>query len=67
MEKYKVLANREQLENLGISYNITNLIGYLKRKFKTNYYEIEITHMVGKYSFTNSFDIPNYLLEKINN
>lgn len=63
MEKYKVKANRQQLENLGISYDITGLTGELKHKYPTGFYVIEITHTYEAGTFTNLFDIPKTFLE----
>lgn len=63
MEKYKVKANKQQLENLGISYDITGLTGELKHKYPTGFYVIEITHNYEAGTFTNLFDIPKTFLE----
>lgn len=66
MEKFKIKASKTQLEEIGISYDIMNLDGILKHKYPTGYYCLEVTHKVGKYSFTNDFDIPSRFLEPIN-
>lgn len=65
VEKYKILANKEQLEEVGISYDITGYIGLLVHKYSTGYYELEVVHMYNGMTFTNNFDIPRHLLEKI--
>lgn len=65
MEKYKILAVKEQLENIGIDYDITNLIGVLENRFPTCYYALRVKHKVGDMEFTNTFDIPKYYLKKV--
>lgn len=65
MEKYKVKADKRQLESFGISYDITGLVGELKHKYPTGWYEIEITHACPAGTFTNSFDIPKTFLEMV--
>jgi len=63
MEKYKIKANKEQLESFGIDYNITGLIGKLKHKYPIGWYEIEVTHTYEAGTFTNTFGIPKTFLE----
>ncbi len=59
MEKYKVIANKKQLISLGITTDITGLIGELKYKYETGWYAIEINH--------NTYEIPKTFLKLINN
>jgi hypothetical protein len=61
--KYLIKANKEQLNRLGIVYEITGLVGTLKYKYPTGFYEIEVTHKVGAITVTNSFDIPKTFLK----
>lgn len=63
MQIAKILANKEQLDSIGIESNITGLYGKVINYFNTGYIEIEITHNVGKFTFTNNFDIPKKWLE----
>jgi hypothetical protein len=63
--KYKIKANKDQLERLGISYDITGLIGVLKSKYPTGWYCLEVEHEVDGFKFTNSFNIPKSFLKKI--
>jgi len=66
MEKYKIKANKQQLENLGIDYDITGLVGELKHKYPTGWYEIELTHTYEGGTSKISFDIPKTFLKRIN-
>ena len=63
MEKYKIKANKQQLESFGIDYNITGLVGELKHKYPTGWYTIEVTHTYEAGTFTNEFNIPKTFLE----
>jgi hypothetical protein len=65
MNKYKITANKNQLESFGIDYDITGLIGRLKRKYPTGWYCIEITHDRDGFEFTNDFDIPKTFLKRV--
>ena len=58
-----VKANRRQLENVGVSYDITELHGKVTHKYPTGFYEVEITHKINDREFTNKFDIPKTMLE----
>jgi hypothetical protein len=40
--KCKIIANRSQLENVGISNNISNLTGYIQKEYGTGFYVIKI-------------------------
>jgi hypothetical protein len=65
MEKYEINANKAQLERLGISYDISGLIGVLKFKYPTGWHHLEVEHEIGEYKFTNSFDLPKSFLKKM--
>lgn len=65
MRKFKITANKQQLEGIGISYELTGLIGTYKGKFPTGWYLIEVTHDIGGVKFTNEFDIPKTFLKEI--
>ena len=65
MGKYKIKANKDQLDSIGISYDITGLIGTLTREWPTGWYEIEVKHKIGDMEFTNKFDIPQTFLKQI--
>jgi hypothetical protein len=65
MTKFKVMANKKQLASFGIDYDITGLVGELKYKYPTGWYEIKITHTCEAGTFTNSFDIPHTFLKKV--
>lgn len=60
-----IKANKRQLENVGIDYDITELKGYVTHKYPTGFYEVEVTHKVNGNEFTNVFDIPKTMLELI--
>jgi hypothetical protein len=65
MAQYKIIATAEQLDEIGISYDLTGVIGTLKREFNDGYVELTVVHRVGSHEFTNDFDIPESYLEKI--
>lgn len=65
MEEAKVTANKEQLESIGIDYDITNLEGTVKGYYDSGYVQVEIEHKDGKVTFTNNFDIPKHWLKII--
>lgn len=65
-EKYKIIANKQQLKNIGISYEITGLIGVFKKEFSDGWLVIRVTVKLGEYEFTTHFDLPPEYLEKIN-
>ena len=59
----KIIANKKQLESIGIDYDISNLIGTYNHIFSDNWYAVEVEHKIGKYTFKNEFDIPKEYLE----
>ena len=63
--EYKIKATKKQLETIGISYNIHNLIGVLKNKYPTGWFCLNVKHKIGNREFTNDFDIPKSFLEKV--
>jgi len=65
MRKFKILANKEQLDGIGISYELTGLVGTYKGKFPTGWYLLEVTHYVGDIEFNNDFDFPKSFLKEI--
>lgn len=67
MEKYKIIANPNQLDAEGISAPINGLTGELVKKFPTGYYVIKVKYPGAMGEYTDNFDIPKYLLEKIDN
>lgn len=67
MNQYKIIANIQQLEDVGIDYDISGLTGTLIKKYPDGYYCLEVTHVLGEGRvFTNEFDIPQQYLLKIN-
>jgi hypothetical protein len=58
-----IKANKEQLESIGIDYEITNLKGQIKGYYPSGYIQVEVTHSWEGIEFTNDFDIPKYWLE----
>ena len=68
MKKYKILANKQQLENIGVDYDLEGLVGELTYKYPTNWYRLKVTHKIGgKIEFTNEFDFPKTFLTLIEN
>ena len=66
MKKFKIIASKEQLEGIGISYEISGLECTKKFKFNSDqYYNVEVKYELDGFEFTNCFDIPNYYLEEI--
>lgn len=63
---YKVTATREQLESIGISYDITGLTGERINVFPMGWYIVKITHKIGYKIFTNEFGIHKSFLEEVN-
>ena len=63
METATVKANKEQLESVGIDYEITNLTGNVKGYYESGYVLVEIEHVDCCHTFTNDFDIPTHWLE----
>jgi len=65
MAKYKIKAKKHQLRNFGINFEITNLIGTLKKKYPTGWYAIEVSHECYGQKCETIFDIPQTFLELI--
>jgi hypothetical protein len=65
VEKYRINANKDQLNGFGIDCDINGLIGEIKHKYSTGWYAIEITHTYDSVTFTNIFDIPKTFLQRI--
>lgn len=65
MRKFKVIADSNQLKEIGIDYSITGLTGELIREYPSGWIELEITHTPEHgITFTNQFDFPKtYLTE----
>ena len=63
MEVATVKADKNQLESVGIDYEITNLQGKVKGYYPSGYVQVEITHTWEGMDFTNDFDIPKWWLE----
>jgi hypothetical protein len=61
MEKYKVKANKQDLEDVGIIYDIDGLTGDLIRNYLTGWLCLKITHKIDSMEFTNEFDLPKYM------
>jgi len=62
MKKYKIVAYLKQLENIGISYDITGLTGEYVKKFKDGWICLKV---FGELPFENEFDMPLYYLQEI--
>ena len=65
MRKFKILANKKQLNGLGIDYDITGMVGELTHIFPTGFYEVEVSHKRHNIIFVNRFDIPQTMLKEI--
>jgi hypothetical protein len=61
MSIFIVKANKSELESIGISYDITYLEGTLIKIFDDGWLSPSINHNVGKFEFTNAFDLPKYM------
>lgn len=67
-QKYKILATKAQLNEVGVPYDITNLDGVCTRVWPTGYLELEVEHELEKgFMFKNLFDIPEEWLQQIKN
>ena len=64
MKKFKIKANKEQLENIGIPYDITGLIGEFVMAYPTGWYRIRAKHTSYGTEYTNDFDIPKTFLQE---
>jgi hypothetical protein len=67
MKKFKIVANKEQLDDIGISHDINGLEGNLIHKFKDGWLCIEVKHYDDGFEFINEFDIPPHLCEEVEN
>ena len=65
MEKYKVVSNKEELEDIRISEEINGLTGYFVWSYPTGYITLSIKTKIGEYEFTNEYDFPKYMLKKV--
>lgn len=65
MSKYKIKANRKQLEAIGIDFDLDGLVGMLVQKFPDGYYTIRVKHSCEAGTIDNVFDIPSSLLTEI--
>jgi len=54
----EIIANKEQLEAIGIDYELTGLSGWVRMTYGDGWLLVSVTHQIGKYSFTNEFDFP---------
>lgn len=63
MEKATVKADMDQLESIGIGYDISELEGDVKGYYSSGYVLVEITHNLDGFEFTNEFDIPKRWLK----
>ena len=63
--KYKIIASKVQLVDIGIDYDITGLIGEMKKYYINRWLTLEVSYTVGETTVTNSFDIPRDLLIKV--
>lgn len=61
MIKYLIIASQNELEDIGISYELTGLIGTLIDTLRDGWLQLEINHD----GFTNEFDFPPTYLEKV--
>lgn len=64
-DKYKIIATKEQLDDIGITYDITGLIGIFEKEFADGWLVIRATVKLDGYRFTTTFDLPPTYLEKI--
>ena len=69
---YKIIANKKQLESIGISRDISNiLINKIIKKYRTGYVRIsvepeeEIKNILGNKAVNEEYDIPINYLEEI--
>ena len=65
MEKYKVVSNKEELDDIGISEEINGLTGILVKSYPTGWLVLSIETKIGEYEFTNEYDFPKYMLKKV--
>lgn len=71
--KVKVIANPRQLEDIGISRELTNEIVFFHKEFEDGYAEVEakirpeILELLGANAKPEFYDIPKYWLEEISN
>lgn len=65
MTNFKVISNKNELEGIGISYNINGLIGTLVKSYPTGWVVLSITHKVGEFEFTNEFDLPRHMCKNL--
>jgi hypothetical protein len=64
LQKFKVKANKNDLESIGISYDINGLVGDLVKNYGTGWLVLSITHEYNGFKFTNEFDLPKYMCVK---
>lgn len=63
--KCKIIATKVQLDNIGISYNLTGVIGYIEKEFKTGWYCVKVPDVKVNDLITNDVivDIPKTFLK----
>lgn len=44
---YKIIANKEQLESIGISYDINELTGSLEKEYSNGWLTLCVKHKIG--------------------
>lgn len=63
--KYKIIATNEQLKAIGISYEISGLIGKFVKLYPHNWITLKVKHKIGLFNFENEFDLPFNFIKKI--
>jgi len=63
-EMIKIIANKQQLEDIGIDYDLTGLSGWVRMTYGDGWLLVSVTHSIGRYTFTNDFDLPPSFTEK---
>lgn len=65
MTKYKIIATGPELNEIGIVYSITGMVGEFVKEYPTGYICLKVKHKYHGHEFENEFDIPKHLLEKV--
>lgn len=61
---FEIIATKEELEEIGISYDITGLDAEFIQSYWTGYYRVRVEHQSGDFTFINEFDIPKTMLKE---
>lgn len=62
---YRIIATKQQLEAIGIDYNISGYLGEFVKEYSDEWACLKVIHDLGEFQFKNRFDIPMEFIEYV--